>query len=140
VPERVTKWLTAENISYSQLIGEDARNTLFSCVLTLGSGTTIRVIQASARIDSICVSAVLGLTPVQVKMLSQKTKTTSENVFNELRFKLACIDVELDVHSDNFVVSNTIYYDGLTKDRFFKAVSDVDKAYGFAGWLLEQML
>ncbi len=140
VPERITKWLTAENISYLQLIGEDARNTLFSCVLNYGSGTQIRVIQASTKIDSICVSAVLELKASTVKKLKQKTKTELENIFNELRLKLSCIDAELTIRSDNIVVSNTIYYDGLTKDRFFKAVTDVDKAYTSTGWLLEQML
>ncbi len=75
-----------------------------------------------------------------VKKLKQKTKTELENIFNELRLKLSCIDAELTIRSDNIVVSNTIYYDGLTKDRFFKAVTDVDKAYTSTGWLLEQML
>jgi hypothetical protein len=138
VPNKIKSWLVAEEFEFVQLIGEDARNTLFNYLVTLPSGTKVNVVQASSRVDSVCVSAGLPFSASQVKMLRQKSKVEREDVFSGLRLKLAPLDVGLGFGDDMVVFSSMIYYDGLTKDSFFKAVSDVDKAYSLAGWLLRK--
>ena len=140
VPVRLKNWLKAEKLSFVQLIGEQSRNTLFCYSVTLESGLNIKVFQYSHKIDSICVSAVLDLLPHQIKKLSQKSKVERETILSEARLKLACVDVSVTFGDNKMVVSNNIYFDGLTKDRFFNAVSDVEKAYSLAGWVMKQLL
>ena len=144
VPERIKRWLDSEEYSYVQIIGELARNTLFSYLLTLLSGTEISVFQPSNKKDSVSVSAALVLSATQVKRLRQKSKIEQEEIFSELRFKLASVDVEFTFEGGEIcrriVISHLIYYDVLTKDRFFKAISMVNKAYSLAGWVLKQSI
>ena len=140
VPARIKNWLKAEKLDFVQLIGEQSRNTLFNYSIGLESGTKINVFQYSNKIDSICVSAVLDLLPNHIKKLSQKSSADREAVFSEVRFKLACLDVAVTFGENKMVVSNNIYFDGLTKDRFFKAVTDIEKAYNLAGWVMKQLL
>lgn len=144
VPERIKRWLEAEEFSYVQIIGEQALNTLFSYVVTLPSGTKISVFQPSNKKDSICVSAALVLSVDQVKKLRQKSKIEREEIFSELHFKLASVDVEFSFEGGEIyrriVISHPIYFDALTKDRFFKAVSTVYKAFSLASWVIKQSI
>ncbi len=144
VPERIKQWLEAEEFSYVQLIGELARNTLFSYVVTLPSETELSVFQSSNKKDSICVSGVLVLSADQVKQLRQKSKVEQEEIFSELQFKLASVDVEFTFEGGEvyrkIAINHPIYYDGLTKDRFFKAISMVNKAYSLAIRVLKQLI
>ncbi len=133
IPERIKRWLEAEEFSYVQIIGELARNMLFSYVVTMPSGTKITVFQPSNKKDSICISTALVLSADQVKKLRQKSKIEREEIFSELHFKLASVDVEFTVEGGEIyrrtVINHPIYYDALTKDRFFKAIFTVYKAF-----------
>ena len=57
-----------------------------------------------------------------------------------MRFKLAPVDVTLDFMDDKIVASHMIYYDGLTKDRLFRAICTVEKAYGLLDLVLKKNL
>ncbi|PVX23479.1 MAG: hypothetical protein CW691_10535 [Candidatus Bathyarchaeum sp.] len=144
VPEKLKQWLEAEDFSYVQLIGELAKNTLFSYHVTLPFETEITVFQPSSKMDSIIVSAVLLLSAGQVKELRQKSKKEQEEFFSDLCFKLAPLDVELTLEGGevyrSIVLNHQIYYDALTKDRFFKAISIIDKAQSLARWITKHSL
>jgi hypothetical protein len=144
VPEKLKRWLDAEGIDWVQLIGEFARNTLFSYHVTLHSGTELTVLQPSNKKDSITVSATLFLSEEQSKRLRQKPQCVQEDTLSDLCFKLAPLDVELTFEGGEIYrrigINHQIYFDGLTKDRFFKAVSIVNRAYRLADWILEQQI
>lgn len=144
VPEKLKRWLEAEDFSYIQLIGELAKNTLFSYHVTLPFETEITIFQASNKKDSIIVSAVLFLSPEQVKKLRQKSRKEQEEFFSDLCFKLAPLDVDLTLEGGeiyrNIILNHQIYYDGLTKDRFFKAISIIDKAHSLAKWITKHSI
>ena len=133
VPEKIKKWLTGEEYPFIQLIGETARNELFNYLVTLPSKTKINVVQSSHRKDSLCVSVVLPFFGEQATSKKQK-------LFSKMRFKLAPVDVTLDFMDDKIVASHMIYYDGLTKDRLFRAISTVEKAYGLLDLVLKKNL
>ena len=120
VPEKIKKWLKEEEYPFSQLIGETARNELFNYLVTLPSKTKINIVQSSSRKDSFCVNAVLPF-------IGEQT-TKKQKLISKMRFKLAPVDATLDFTEDKIVASHIIYYDGLTKDRLFQAISTIDKA------------
>ena len=144
VPERLKRWLDSEGIDCVQLIGEFALNTLFSFHVTLPTGTELTVLQPSTKKDSITISATLFLTEEQSKRLRQKPLCVQEDTLSDLRFKLAPLEVELKIEGGEIYrrisINHHIYFDGLTKDRFFRAVSTVKRAYELAQWILEQQI
>lgn len=142
--ERIQTWLDEENFRYAQVMGKPAQDTLFNYLITLPSGTTINTFQPSDKKDSIAISTGLRFTPEQMKLFSQKTKTERNEILSEMRFKLASLDVEFSFTGGKIPsiirISHPIYYDALTKDRFFKAIGTVYKALMIAGWAFTQSL
>jgi len=144
VPEKIKRWLESEEYSYVQIFGELARNTLFSYVITLSPEREFVVFQPSNKNDSICISGVLVLSADQIKKLRQKPKDEQVEIFMELQLKLASLDVEFTFEGRavcrRIGINHTIYFDGLTKDRFLKAISMFHKAYSLASWVLEKSI
>ncbi len=143
VAHRIKQWLEAEEFDCVVLIGEFARNTLFSYHVTV-SGTEITVYQPSDKKDSIIVSATLFLSDDQVKRLRKKPKDIQEKTFTRILIKLAPLDVELTLEGGEICqrigINHHIYFDGLTKDRFFRTIFTVNKAFRLVEWILEQSL
>lgn len=107
------------------------------------SETKLTVFQPSNKKDSIRVLVVLVLSDGQVKKLRQKSKIKQKEIFSELRFKFASLDVDFAVEGDfhkRTVITHPIYYDALTKDRFIKAISTVYKAFILTSWVFNQSL
>jgi hypothetical protein len=142
--ERIKTWLDEEDFKYAQVMGKQAQNTLFNYLVTLPSGKTINIFQPSNKKDSIGVSTGLRFTPEQMRLFSQKTKTEIKEILSEMQFRLASIDVELGFTGGKIPttiqISHPIYYDALTKDRFFKAIGTVYKALMIANLALTQSL
>jgi hypothetical protein len=136
--------MESEELHCVQLIGEFATNTMFSYHVTLPSGTELTVFQPSNKKDMISVSAALFLSSDYIKSLRQKSKREQEEVLLELNFKLAPLDVELTFEGGEIyrriLITHNIYYDALTKDRFFRAVSMVGKAVRLTDMILDQKI
>ena len=142
IADTIKQWLETEEFDCVVLIGEFARNTLFSYHVSLPSGTEITVFQPSNKKDSIIVSATLFLSDNQVRRLRKKPKDIQEKLFTKVLIKLAPLDVELTLEGSEICqricIDHQIYFDGLTKDRFFKTISTVNKAYRLVEWILEE--
>jgi hypothetical protein len=129
VPEKIKKWLTEEDLSFNQPIGESTQNTLFNYLVSLPSGVTVNIVQSTHRKDSLCVSSTLTFSGEPLKKLGQKQNFEKQKIYSKIRFKVAAVDVSLDFKDDKIVASHIIYYDGLTKDRMFRTISNLEKAY-----------
>ena len=141
---RIKQWLEAEELDCVKLIGEFAKNTLFSYHVTLASGTEITVFQASDKNDSITINATLFLSEEKVKSLRKKQTSLQQGTFSEVLIKLAPLDVEVSLEGGEIFqrinINHQIFFDGLTKDRFFGAISIVHRAYRLAEWIVEETI
>lgn len=139
---KIKQWLDAEELDCVTLIGEFAKNTMFSYHIILATGTEISVFQPSNKNDSIIISSTLFLPEEKVKSLRKKHTSIQQGTFSELLIKLAPLDVEVSLEGGEIFqrinINHQIYFDGLTKDRFFRAISTVNRAYRLAEWILEQ--
>jgi hypothetical protein len=139
---KIKQWLEAEGLDCVALIGEFAKNTMFSYHVTLESGTELTVFQPSNKSDSITISATLFLSEDKVKSLRKKHTSIRQGTFSEVLIKLAPLDVEVSLEGGEIFqrinINHRIFFDGLTKDRFFRAISTVNKAYRLAEWIVEQ--
>lgn len=140
IPEKIKKWLTEEELTFKQPIGEPVHNTLFNYLVTLPSEIEVNIIQSSHRKDSICVSSILTFSADQTEKLKQKKNPEKAKIFSKIRFKLAPVDVTLEFKDNKIVASQMIFYDGLTKDRLFKTIADMDKAYTLLDLILQKAL
>ncbi|PVX27340.1 MAG: hypothetical protein CW716_02825 [Candidatus Bathyarchaeum sp.] len=144
IASTIKKWLEAERLDCVKLIGEFAKNTLFSYHVILASGTEITVFQPSNKNDSITISATLFLSEEKVKNLRKKHTSIQQGTFSEVLIKLAPLDVEVSLEGGEIFqrinINHQIYFDGLTKDRFFRAISTVNRAYRLAEWIVEQTI
>ena len=144
IADKIKQWLDAEELDSVILIGEFARNTRFSFHVTFHSGTEITVFQSSNKKDSITISATLFLPDEKVKKIRNKLKTQQEELFSEVLIKLTPLDVDVILEGGEICqridINHQIYFDGLTKDRFFGAISTVNRAYRLAEWILEQKI
>ena len=140
---KVKQWIDSEELDCVVLIGEFAQNTLFSYHITLASGTELTVFQQSNRTDSLTISASLFLPEEKIKNL-RKHKSIQQDTFSKVLIKLAPLDVEVFLEGGEVFqrinINHRIFFDGLTKDRFFKAISTVNRAYRLAEWILEQSI
>lgn len=141
---RIETWLEEEGFNYSQAKGKQAHNTSFNYLVTLPSGSHINILQFLRKKDSICVSTGLRLSNKQMTIFSQKTQIERNEILNEVRFKLASVDVQFSFQNGKLPkvirIDHPIYYDALTKDRFFKAIAVVFKASMLAIWVISQAL
>ena len=138
----IKQWLEIEGLDCVKLIGEFAKNTLFSFHVTLASGTEITVFQPSIKNDSVIISAALFLSEEKVKSLRKKQTSIQQGIFSEVLIKLAPLDVEVSLEGGKVFqrinINHQIFFDGLTKDRLFRALSTVNRAYRLAEWIVEQ--
>lgn len=138
----IKQWLEAEGLDCVSLIGEFAKNTMFSYHLILKSETEITVFQPSDKSDSITISATLFLSEEKVKSLRKKDASIQQSMFSKILIKLAPLDVEVSLEGGEIFqrinINHQIYFDGLTKDRLFRAISTVNRAYRLAEWVVEQ--
>ena len=141
---KIKQWLESEGLDCVALIGEFAKNTMFSYHVTLASGIEITIFQPTNKGDSIIISATLFLSEDKIKSLRKKHKSMQEGTFSEVLIKLAPLDVEVSLEGGEVFqrinINHQIYFDGLTKDRFFRAISTVKRAYRLAEWIVEQKI
>ena len=141
---KIKQWLETEELECVKLIGEFAKNTLFSYHVTLASGTEITVFQPSTKTDSVTISAALFLPEEKVKSLRKKQVSIQQGIFSEVLIKLAPLDVEVTLEGGKVFqrinINHQIFFDGLTKDRLFRAFSTVNRACRLAEWIVEQAI
>lgn len=144
VQSKIETWLEEEGFDFSQVKGKQALNSLFNYLVTLGSGDHLNVLQPRNKKDSICISTGLRFSGGQMKTLDQKTKVERREIFGEIRFRLASLDVEFSFQNGELPkiirIDHPIYYDALSKDRFFKALSTVFKATQLTRWVIAQSI
>jgi hypothetical protein len=130
--ERIEEWLKEEGFSCSLLLGDEGKNSLFNYLVSLPSGFRMNVVQPSNKKDLIFVLSRLLFTPEQNKLFLQKTSVERDEILADMRFKLAALDVDFSFEDGksprSIKVLHPIYYDALTKDRFFRGINIVFKA------------
>jgi hypothetical protein len=143
VQQRIETWLKDEGFEYSQIADEGTRKTLFTYLVSR-TGTKWIVFQPSDKKDSVCVYARLLFTDEQSRLFGKKTQIERNEILSEMRFKLASLDVEFTFENGQMPrairFDHPIYYDALTKDRFFKAIGTIYKALKIASWAFAQSL
>ena len=121
-------------------------NAHFNLRTTLG-GRSYSIFQSKNKKDSVLVACTLRLTPEQIELYSKLKGEDKQSFFWNLRIALLTRQSVGDfkvkpgspAHFEEvFISSKPVYYDGLTKDKFFSILYEIHKSAMMVTWMLEE--
>jgi hypothetical protein len=130
IENKVQKWLSDEGL-FRQKVPDD--NTSFHFIINYPEGHVLDVIQPKGKDDMILIACATNVSPehqTEIKKLSAKKR---EDFIWDIRFLLnnQLVDFQLQ-HPDNilqnFVITEEIFEDGLSKDRLISTVKKIFRA------------
>jgi len=119
VGKRIEKWLVDEEFSVSSVADENAH---FFYKVTKDGGVTLSVLQRQNKTDSILIVSDVSLTDEDQKKLAPMPEKDRRSMLLDIRMDL------LSTEWKTIRVSKSIFYDGLSKDRFFETMDIVMRA------------
>ena len=140
IEENVQKWLSDEGL-FRQKVPDD--NTNFHFMINYPEGHVLDVIQPKGKDDMVLVACATNVSPehqTEIKKLSAKKR---EEFIWDVRFLLnnQFVDFQLQ-HPDNilqnFVITEEIFEDGLSKDRLISTVKKIFRAKLQGIWKIQK--
>lgn len=130
VGERLEEWLEAEGFTVWKFADEDSR---FSLKVTRDEYPPLLVLQPQSKADSILVTGDVRLTDKGQEKLVALPEKEREFMLFDLRMVLLSTECRCQFVPSSkswkiVRVSKPVFYDGLTKDRFFETVDTVARA------------
>jgi hypothetical protein len=143
VKKLIKKWCEEEGI-----FGEENEDTLSEFNFTINYPTKIQhkmnVLQP-ADSSRVVIMSGTRFESEDVEKMRSLSKEKLDGLLWELRFILGSRPTEFDLRRpvdvlESFIITTVIYFDGLTKDRFMTAISDVYKSKLLASWKIQERL
>jgi hypothetical protein len=136
----IQKWLADEGLFRQKVVDENAN---FHFSIELGPGNAIDVVQPKGKEDLIIIGSGVTVSPEHLRKISQLNKKRKENFLWNFRLALNQMEIGLNLnHPDNvlhfFAVNDSIYEDGLSKDRLISTVNKIARAKIHGIWLVQQ--
>jgi len=130
VGKRIEKWLIDEAFQISKVADE---NAYFSYKVTKDGGMTLSVLQPQNKTDSILVVGDISLTDEDQKKLATIPEKERRVMLSDLTMDLLTTQCRWQFIPpteawETIRVLRPIFYDGLSKDRFFETVDIVMRA------------
>jgi hypothetical protein len=130
VGKRIEKWLVDEEFRVSSVADENAR---FFYKVTKDGGVTLSVLQRQNKTDSILIVGDVSLTDEDQKKLATIPEKDRRSMLLDIRMDLLSTKCRWQFIPPTqswktIRVSKSIFYDGLSKDRFFETMDIVMRA------------
>jgi hypothetical protein len=130
VGKTIEEWLDDEGFSVWKLAD---KKTSFSFKMTRDESPPLLVLQPQSKSDSLLVTTDVRLTDEDQEKLSSMPEKEKEFMLFDLKMVLLSTECRCQFtpssKSWNLIrVSKPVFYDGLTKDRFFETVDTVTRA------------
>lgn len=139
VVKRIIEWLNAEPLTYTLRENDSDR---FRATIELSQNLNLDVQLTSQKPDRVVLLTNAYLGPDDQRAYSWLDRENKESFLRAVRCALLNIDVNHQISPNaetlqSIIITKTIYFDGLTRDRFFdsilllkRAFSLLDPAYG----------
>lgn len=137
--ENVRQWLSDEDFLREVKYDENAD---FHYIIEFPKDNIIDVVKPAGK-DCIIVACATQVAPQHLDLMNQADKKTQKDFIMELNFGLNSflVDYELQVSHDilqQFVITDQIFEDGLTKNELVKTIKRVFKSKLHCIWLIDQ--
>lgn len=137
----IQEWVIEENLFKEKIVDENAN---FHYVIEFPQGNIMDLVQPKGKDDLLVIICGTKVSPEHVQLMNISNIKTREDFIYELRFKLNQFDpdFQLDVNSDlileQFILQDTIYSDGMSKNELMKTLRRIFKAKMTCVWLIEK--
>ena len=139
IEENVRKWLSDEDLLREVKYDENAD---FHFIVEFPKDNIMDVVKPKGN-DCIVIACATQVAPEHLNLMNQADTLTKKDFIMELNFGLNSflVDFELQVSNDilqQFIVTDQIFEDGLTKNEFIKTLKKVFKSKLHCIWLIDQ--
>ena len=137
--EKIREWLTDEDFLREMKYDENAD---FHFIIEFPKDNIMDVVKPTDK-DCIVIACATQVAPQHLSLMQSSSKQTQKDFIMQLNFGLNqfLVDYELQVQNDilqQFVVTDQIFEDGLTKNEFIRTVKRVFKAKLHCIWLIDE--
>ena len=138
IEENVKKWLSDEDMLREVKYDENAD---FHFIIEFPNDNIMDVVKPKGK-DCIVIACATQVAPEHLNLMKNADDLTRKDFIMELNFGLNnfLVDFELQVAQDilqQFVVTDQIFEDGLTKNEFIKTLKKVFKSKLHCIWLID---
>lgn len=136
----IQKWLIDENLFKDKLPDQ---NSIFHYIINFPENHVMDIIQPVGKPDLILIGCATEIAEEQRALMRQSKESEKEDYIWDVRYILNSHLLDFNLQIDNnelkqFIVTEKIFEDGLTKNSFIKAIEKVFKAKIQCIWKLEQ--
>lgn len=138
IEENVRQWLSEEDLLREVKYDENAD---FHFIVEFPKDNIMDVVKPTGK-DCIVIACATQVAPEHLNLMKDADDLTKKDFIMELNFGLNnfLVDFELQVSQDilqQFVVSDQIFEDGLTKNEFIRTLKKVFKSKLHCIWLID---
>ena len=139
IEEQVEKWLLDEDILREMKYDENAE---FHFIVEFPKENIMDIVKPKDK-DSLIIACATQVAPQHISLMESADKKTQKEFILDLNFGLNqfLVDFELQVNQDilrQFVVTEQIFEDALTKDMLYRTLKRVFKAKLHCIWLIDR--
>ena len=132
IVERIIEWLNVESIAYTLKENDSDR---FRATIELSQNLNLDIQLTSQRPDRVTLFTHAYLRPDDQRAYFRLDQERKESFLRAVRWTLLNIDVDHQISPNadtlqSISITKTIYFDGLTRDRFFNSVLLLKRAFG----------
>ena len=137
--ENVRQWLSEEDLLREVKYDENAD---FHYIIEFPKENIMDVVKPEGK-DCLIVACATQVAPQHLDLMKQADNKTQKDFIMDLNFGLNnfLVDFELQVAQDilqQFVVTEQIFEDGITKNEFFRTLKRIFKAKLHGIWLIDK--
>lgn len=137
---RIQSWLMQEGWQLAELHAPEAEWVISA---TNAAGHVLVVAQEKKALNRLAVQGSVTIDPRHRAMINALTLTQRQTLLTELRFGLLSMELDFDgvvEPLETIQVSQRVYDDGLTEDRFQQRASQVKRGVIFTIWTIAKTL
>lgn len=140
IENKIQKWLVEEGF-FSKKIPDE--NSNFHFLLNYPEGHVIDLIQPAGKKDMIVIGCATNVSPEHVSQIQKLSNKEKEKFLWDFKFTLNnfLVDFQLE-HPENvlknYIISDEIYEDGLTKNNLIKSLKKVFRAKLQGLWKIQE--
>ena len=137
--EKIRTWLMEEDALLEKKFDENAD---FHYIIEFPKDNIMDVVKPRNK-DAVVIACATQVSPEHINLMNSSTPENRKDFLFDLQFGINSylVDFDLNVNKDilrHFVVTNTVYEDGLTKNEFMSTINRVFKSKIFCIFLINK--
>jgi len=139
IEENIQKWLIDEGMFREKKVDDNAE---FHYIIEFPKDNIMDVVKPKGK-DCIVIGCATQVAQEHISLMTSSSPETRRSFLLDLQFGINkyFVDFELNVNQDllqQYIITDTIYEDGLTKNEFIRTIKRVFKAKIHCIWLIEK--